>query len=68
MRAKPKFRVGQVVLNCYYRDDYIKIRAKKFGAAQNNPKVWAYTNRPELNPVWFEETMLRPLTKGEMGL
>ena len=63
---RPKFRIGQVVQNRYYRDDFIKIRAVKFGAAKNNSDVWAYAQqKAEFGTVWFEENMLRKLTKRE---
>lgn len=68
MARKPKFKVGQIVLNRYYKDDYIQIHKKKFGAALNNSKVWAYSpSRSNFNPVWIEETMLRALTRRERG-
>lgn len=68
-RQKAKFRAGQVVLNLYYRDDYIKIKAIRFGAASNDNEQWAYSDSPRNHAgmVWFEESMLRALTRSERG-
>ena len=66
-RKPPKFKLGQVILNRYYRDAYMIIRSIEFGVAVNGSNEWAYSNsgRSDRGIVWFEESRLRALTKRE---
>jgi hypothetical protein len=68
-RAKAKFRIGQVVRNTYYKDDYRQIKHIAWGKAKNDNECWSYSldrgMTGFISDVWFEETALRKLTARE---